>query len=569
MTISFLHRNIVAQVFSWGLRVTKIQWCLVLLFFGLFVSPARAQSVLTYDDGDLFLGFRATDRTNDYLVNIGQPTQFVNAPPGSTFPVDVGNISPDLVTALGSDWYTRIDPGTGVHAVLWAVTGGRQIAAMGDLANTLYSTNPSSNPWPRHSDTGQGITTSLIAGMASHFAGNLSTPNNPHGLIQNANGNNSYASYQPGGANSGNISFQTWNPWNEGEPATLLYFNRIVPGSGPSTNLGALMLSSNGVLNFTAPGGPSPTPTATATGTPSPTPTPTATATGTPVSPTPSPSASPTSQPATLANISTRLQVGTGGNVMIAGFIVTGSAPKRVIIRAIGPSLAPGVSNVLVNPRLELHDGTGANVGMNDNWQTTQIGGIISSDQVAEIQKSGLAPTDPAESAIIGNLAPGAYTAIVEGVDAGTGVGLVEVYDLDTAGNSRLANISTRGFVQTGNDVMIGGIILVTQPTQVIVRAIGPSLGQQGVPDPLADPQLELHDASGTLIGENNDWQTTQIGGIIVGDQVAEIQASGLAPTQPAESAIIGTLQPGAYTAIVKGVNNTIGNGLVEVYRLQ
>jgi len=254
---------------------------------------------------------------------------------------------------------------------------------------------------------------------------------------------------------------------------------------------------------------------------------------------------------------------------MIAGFIVTGTAPKRVIIRAIGPSLS-GVSNVLVNPRLELHDASGVGFAVNDNWQTTLIFGIITADQVQEIQDSGLAPNDPAESAIICNLAPGAYTAIVEGADAGTGVGLVEVYDLDTISTtSRLANISTRGFVQTGNDVMIGGIIIVTQPTRVIVRAIGPSLGQSGVPDPLANPQLELHDVNGSLIAENNDWQTTQIGGIITMDQVAEIQNSQLAPTNPAESAIIGTLQPGAYTAIVRGVNDTTGNALVEVYSLQ
>lgn len=306
-------------------------------------------------------------------------------------------------------------------------------------------------------------------------------------------------------------------------------------------------------------------------GLPTPTPTPSPTPTATiPPTPTPTPTPSPTPHVATLANISTRLQVGTGGNVMIAGFIVTGTAPKHVIIRAIGPSLS-GVPNVLVNPRLELHDGSGANIGMNDNWQTTQLGGIITSDQVQAIQNSGLAPTDPAESAIIGNLTPGAYTAIVEGVDAGTGVGLVEVYDLDTANNttSRLANISTRGFVQTGNDVMIGGIIFVAQPTRVIVRAIGPSLGQQGVPDVLANPQLELHDVNGTLIAQNNDWQTTQIGGIITMDQVAEIQNSQLAPTDPAESAIIGTLQLGAYTAIVRGVKDTTGNALVEVYSLQ
>ena len=254
---------------------------------------------------------------------------------------------------------------------------------------------------------------------------------------------------------------------------------------------------------------------------------------------------------------------------MIAGFIVQGSAPKRVLIRAAGPSLTQlGVPNALANPRLELHDTTNT-IGMNNDWQTTQIGGVITSDQVAEIQNSGLAPSDPLESALIATLAPGSYSAIVQGVNGGTGVGIVEVYDLSATSGSLLANISTRGFVQTGDNAMIGGFIVVTQPTRVIIRAIGPSLTQFGVPDALANPQLELHDATTSTIAQNNDWQTTQLGGIIVSDQVAEIQNSQLAPTNSAESAIIATLQPGSYSAIVRGVNNTTGNGLVEVYALQ
>ena len=207
-------------------------------------------------------------------------------------------------------------------------------------------------------------------------------------------------------------------------------------------------------------------------------------------------------------------------------------------------------------------------IGMNDDWQTTQIGGVITSDQVAEIRDSGLAPSDPLESAVIATLSPGSYTAIVQGVNGGTGVGSVEVYDLGATSGSFLANIATRGFVQTGDNAMIGGFIVVTQPTRVIIRAIGPSLSQFGVPDALANPQLELHDAS-NLIGQNDDWQTTQIGGIITSDQVAQIQSSQLAPTNAAESAIIATLQPGSYTAIVRGVNTTTGNALVEVYALQ
>jgi FtsP/CotA-like multicopper oxidase with cupredoxin domain len=272
-------------------------------------------------------------------------------------------------------------------------------------------------------------------------------------------------------------------------------------------------------------------------------------------------------RPATLGNISTRLPVGTDDRVMIAGFIVQGSAPKKVLLRVAGPSLTQfGISGALANPRLELHD-TNNTIGTNDNWQTTQIGGVITSDQVAEIQNSGLAPRDTLESAMIATLAPGSYTAIVQGVSGGTGVSVVEVFDLNASSDSLLANISTRGFVQTGDNVMIGGFIVVTQPTRVIIRAIGPSLTQFGVPDALANPQLELHNANGT-IARNDGWQTTQLGGIITNDQAAEIQDSKLAPAHPAESAIIATLQPGSYTAIVRGADNTTGNAVVEVYVL-
>lgn len=281
---------------------------------------------------------------------------------------------------------------------------------------------------------------------------------------------------------------------------------------------------------------------------------------------TPTPTSTPT--PGSLGNISTRLQVGTSDNVMIAGFIVKGNAPKKVIIRAGGPSLTKfGVPDVLANPQLELHD-TNSTIGQNDDWQTTQMGGVITSNQVAEIQNSGLAPSDPAESAIIATLPPGNYTAIVRGVNSTTGVGLVEVYDLSSNSGSLLANISTRGFVQTGDNVMFGGFIVVTQPTKVIIRAIGPSLAQFGVTNAMADPQLELRGDNGTS-AVNDDWQTTQFGGIITSDQTAAIQSSGLAPSNSAESAIIATLAPGNYTAIVRGKSGGTGVASVEVYNLQ
>jgi hypothetical protein len=281
-------------------------------------------------------------------------------------------------------------------------------------------------------------------------------------------------------------------------------------------------------------------------------------------------SAQPQTGPPRLGNISTRSFVQTGDNVMIGGFIVQGTGPKRVIIRAIGPELTPfGITNALANPTLELHDGTGAVIATNNDWQTTVISGIITSSQVSDIQNSGHAPTVASESAIIANLPPGNYTAIVRGVNNTTGVALVEVYDLTPAASSSLANISTRSFVQTNDNVMIGGFIVQgTGPKRVIIRAIGPELTQFGITNPLANPTLELHNQGGALLASNDDWQTTVIGGIITSSQVSLIQNSGHAPTAASESAIIANLSPGNYTAIVRGINSTTGVALVEVYDL-
>ena len=214
---------------------------------------------------------------------------------------------------------------------------------------------------------------------------------------------------------------------------------------------------------------------------------------------------------ATLGNISTRAFVQTGDNVMIGGFMVQGTQPKRVIIRAIGPELTHyGIANALANPTLELHDGTGALIASNNNWVTTIIGEIITENQAPDILDSGRAPSDPRESAILADLPAGNYTAIVRGLDNMTGVALVEVYDLSANSNSSLANISTRSFVQTGNDVMIGGFIVAgDKPKRVIVRAIGPELTEYGVPDALANPTLELHDSTRALIASNDNWQST------------------------------------------------------------
>ena len=247
-----------------------------------------------------------------------------------------------------------------------------------------------------------------------------------------------------------------------------------------------------------------------------------------------------------------------------------GNGPKRVIIRAIGPELTQyGVPNVLADPTLELHDCTGALIASNDNWQHTIIGGIITSDQVRDIMATRLAPRDPRESAIIADVPAGNYTAIVRGVNNTTGVALVEVYDLSPETGSILRNISTRSFVETGDNVMIGGFIVAgTEPKRVIVRAIGPELAHYGVPNALADPTLELHDGTGALIASNDNWQHTIIGGIITRNQVRDILNSGYPPGDPRESAIIADLPAGSYTAIVRGVNNTSGIALAEVYDL-
>lgn len=271
-----------------------------------------------------------------------------------------------------------------------------------------------------------------------------------------------------------------------------------------------------------------------------------------------------------LGNISTRAFVQTGDNVVIGGFIVQGTEPKTVIIRAIGPELTQyGVPNVLVNPTLELHDGTGALIASNDSWLHTIIGGIITNDQVRDIRNSGYAPGDGRESAIIAELPAGNYTAIVRGVNNSTGVALVDVYDLTPDSNSILDNISTRSFVQTGDNVMIGGFIVQgAQPKRVILRAIGPELTQYGVPNAMVNPTLEVYDANGALIASNDNWRTTIIGGVITGDQARDIRNSGYAPADGRESAIIADLPAGNYTAIVRGVNNTTGVALVEVYDL-
>jgi hypothetical protein len=249
------------------------------------------------------------------------------------------------------------------------------------------------------------------------------------------------------------------------------------------------------------------------------------------------------------------MRVQTGDNVGIGGFIVTGSIPKHVVLRAIGPSLAQsGVPNPLADPVLELH-GPGAFATItDDNWRDDSV-------QAALIQADGLAPSNDLESAIDATLAPGAYTGIVRGKNNTSGVGLIEVYDLNPSAVSKLANISTRAFVSTGDNIVIAGFILGHNISndRIVARGIGPSLTAFGVPNALADPTLELRDGNGALLAANNNWQDDPA-------QAAELTAAGLAPTNPLESGIAATLPPGLYTALLAGLNNGTGVGLVEVY---
>lgn len=249
------------------------------------------------------------------------------------------------------------------------------------------------------------------------------------------------------------------------------------------------------------------------------------------------------------------MRVDTADNVLIGGFIITGNASKEVAIRGIGPSLgASGVPDTLVDPTLELRDSSGGLLFQNDNWQDD-------SKQAAQLTALGLGLQYPNESGIVASLQPNAYTAILVGKNDGTGVGLVEVYDVNQAATSQLANISTRGFILTGSNVMIGGFILGgNNNTHVVVRGIGPSLS--GISNALADPTLELHDSNGGLLVSNDNWQDDST-------SAAQLIALGLAPQDSLESGIFTLLPPGAFTAILAGNSGGTGIGLVEIYNVQ
>jgi hypothetical protein len=241
---------------------------------------------------------------------------------------------------------------------------------------------------------------------------------------------------------------------------------------------------------------------------------------------------------------------------MIGGLIVTGNAPKAVVLRGLGPSLTSfGLSDLLFNPVLELRAANGSLLFRNDDWKD---------DQQSQIEGTIFQPSDDRESVIMITLQPAAYTAVLSGRDQTTGIGLIEIYDNNQSADSQLANISTRGFVQTQDKVMIGGFILGgnNNPTRVAVRGLGPSLSNAGLSNVLADPTLELHNANGTTIVSNDDWQSDPV-------SAANLISNGLALPSPKESGVFSSLPPGAFTAILAGKDGGIGIGLVEIYNLQ
>jgi glucose/arabinose dehydrogenase len=254
----------------------------------------------------------------------------------------------------------------------------------------------------------------------------------------------------------------------------------------------------------------------------------------------------------TILNLSTRAKVETGDNVLIGGFIITGSDTEEIVLRGIGPSLEVNgqpIMGSLGDPKIELHDSAGGLISTNDNW--------MDDPQRDEIESLGLAPNNDLESALLANLQPGSYTVVLSDGNGGSGVGLVELYAVNPAAPANPVNISTRGHVETGDDVMIGGFIIGGTGTRhIVLRAIGPSLGGQNVADPLQDPILELHDGNGALLESNDNWKENQ----------AEVEATGLAPGDDRESAIVTDLAPGSYTAIVRGGSGTTGVALVEAY---
>ena len=498
----------------------------------MLMAPALDAQTVTYADGDLLMGFHATGgagANQTYVYNLGSAITYRDATSAFTLQQSLGA---DLAAIFGPDWFARKD-------LYWGVAGVRDNSPFGpvvagDPSRTNYVSRAASGigtstPWSGFTSSSLSTSATRIKSFQDRFASQTATASSGNrGVVYGASLPNSWAEYnpQPGGAAFTIFAGGIEGALGSGTSQAYLDLYRILattegaaPGGpiGTGTREGTFSIDSNGTITFNVGA----------------------------------------VAPAALLNISTRLRVGTDENVLIGGFIVTGNVPKRVIIRGMGPSLgAQNIAGALQDPTLELiqrnSSGEAVSLATNDDWRDTQE---------QEVQATTIPPSDNRESAIVMTLQPGAYTAIVRGKNATTGVGLVEVYDLDSAADAKLANISTRGLVQTGENVMIGGFIAggSNGSVRVILRAIGPSLAQAGVANPLSDPTMELRDGSGTVIASNDNWKQTQ---------QTEIEGTGVAPTNDAESAIVTNLVPGSYTAVVRGVNDSQGVGLIEVYRL-
>ena len=454
---------------------------------------------------------------------------------GSTTATEIYDIATNQWTA-GADYPRSV---SSLHAFAHGNfiygAGGRLSVPLPITISSTYRYDPTTNTWDD----------AAIADLPEVRAGAASGPYNGGWVLA-------------GGSQSGPLlgSAISWSP-NSNTWSSLPFLLAPRMNMGGAALNGSFYVVGGGSLatsfnndnqKLTCPPAPTPTPTPTPA---SPTPTPTS-PTPTPTSPTPTPSATPAAQ---AINLSTRMRVLTGDNVGIGGFIITGTVPKHLLIRVIGPSLTDaGVPGALPDPVLELHGPAGFATVTNDNWRDDPA-------QEALILATGIPPNNDLESAIDATLNPGAYTAVVRGSNNTIGVALIEVYDLGHGVPAKLANISTRAFVSTGNDIVIAGFILGSGSgnDRIIVRGIGPSLADAGVPEVLADPTLELRNSSGTVLFANNDWQDDPI-------QASEITAAGLAPASNLESGIAATLPPGAYTALLAGLNNGTGNGVVEVY---
>jgi uncharacterized repeat protein (TIGR01451 family) len=431
-----------------------------------------------------------------------------------------------------------------------ATTGTPDETTANDTSNTLTTTIAKANTSVAVSSSQNPST----AGESVTFSATVSSAGGtPSGTVQfSVDGAPAGAATALNG--SGNASFSTSSLSTGNHTIAASY-----SGDG-NFNASAGSLAGGQTVNAAPTPSPTPTPTPTATPSSSPTPSPTVSPTAPPsatASPTPSPS--PTASPGAEAlNISTRARVESGENVLIGGFIITGDEPKKVIVRALGPSLnvdGTPVPDRLADPVLELHGPNGSLIVSNDDWKQTQQ---------QQIEATTLAPTDDRESAIVATLQPDAYTAVLSGKDGATGVALVEAYDLSKDAASQLANISTRGLVQTDDNVMIGGFMLGGDPreSRVAIRGLGPSLADSGIGNTLADPTLELRDKDGNRIELNDDYTDNAA-------EAAELAAQGLTPHDSRESALFVTLQPGTYTVILAGKNNTTGVGLVEIYNLR